>query len=224
MQMYNRIIMLVLASLLALGCGGRDGSTGDAGPDLTDTKNPDAMDVTDTADDSAPDTTGDTPSDTREEEPGPDATGEPDMVDDASDAEAEPDGDVSGCLPLEADFTAVESWVICFMGSGTHVAFTIRYTNPSTTCDITGVTVTGGSLRLSSDGSALMTFGTTPPVTSFSGTVAAGSSTTVDYHASDGSLDTRAHDGAATHLTADVSSSGGSLSLTSADTTHTCVY
>jgi hypothetical protein len=217
------------AALVAAGsCGGGGGPTADAGFDPSDA--PDHLDSAD-----GPDTPRDPPGD-----PGPEPDAPTDTAQDTAgdgtpvDAVPEADGsedtaedrapDASGCLPPGATFTSVEAWVICFMGTGTHAAFTLHYSNPSTTCDITGIAVTGGALHLSSDGTSLMTFGATPPTSTFGGAVAAGASATVDYHAFDSALDTRSYDGSSVYVTADVSSSTGSLTVTSASTTLTCVY
>jgi len=153
----------------------------------------------------------------------------PDTTDAVDAPDTPPDVPADGtCLPMEASISAVDSWVICFMGTGTHVSFTIDYENNSTGCDYTAITVTGGSLRLTSTDVAIMTFGTTPPTTTFGGTVPASTTASVGYHASDTTLDTRSYDGQSVYVEVQISYStpytSSTLTVTSSDTTHTCVY
>ena len=90
------------------------------------------------------------------------------------------------------------------------------------------MTVTGGSLDLVSSAASIMTWGTTAPTSGFSGSVPAGGTASATYLANDTTLDSSAHDGARVTVTVDVSYdtpySTETLSVTSRETTHTCIY
>jgi len=241
--------LLLAGTILAAAACSSESTVGDADAADGDPDGTDAGDLVDAADPPADpaqeDPAGDPPEDdtgdTGDDPDGTDAPGDTGEVEDPpmDPPEEEPDGDAADavetdadCLPLEVSFATdpmtgnddVEAWAICWMGIGTHVVFSLEYSNPDPACDVTGVTVTGESLRLSSDGSTIFSFGTTAPTGSFAGTVPAGSTVTVDYHASDGTLDGGGWDGSAVHVAADVTSSTGSVSLQSGSTDLYCVY
>lgn len=233
---------LAAAALLATACGGGSSKEGDV--DSESDVIPDTHADTDAGDVPEDDAAGEPPEDTATDGDAPDPEDIVDTVEivdaadtvevvDAADtldaADTSPDIPVDGtCLPLEASISAVDSWVLCFMGTGTHASFTIDYENNSTGCDLSSIAVTGGDLRLSSSDASIMAFGATPPATPFSGNLAASTAASVDYHASDTTLDTSGYNGQSVYVEVDISYSTpyvtGTLTVTSADTTHTCVY
>lgn len=171
-----------------------------------------------------PDTSADTAADTTLEDTAADT---PD--DTAADTAADPVEDTPledgppACGDLDVTATDLDAWTICFMGSGTHAHFTLRYDNPHD-CDITGVTVASGSLRLASDDSPIFDFGVLAPEGGFSGTVEAGSSAEVQYAADDPG-DGSELDGALVHVDASVTwDGGGPVGVQTPTATLTCVY
>ncbi len=228
--MTGRTLAVVAAlTLTAWGCGGGGVTTGDAdagdAPWEADVAaDPTAEPAGDPAADPADDGVEDAAAD-----PGMDAPGDP-AADPAADAAPDtPDVTADGrCPEMTASFTSVESWVICWMGTGTAVSFTLLYGSPTSACSFTNVTVTAGSLDLVSSATSIMTWGTAAPTSGFSGTVPAGGTASATYFVNDTSLDSSAHDGASVTVTADVSydtpTSTETLTVTSSAITHTCVY
>ncbi len=218
-----------ILAILLVACGSNAGGEDDTSTDHgTDPAVDDGTDTTvdttvddmagDTPADPAPDTASDL-DDAGDGDTEQDSPGDPDAIEDAGD----PDG---ACLPLEVRFQAdsVDAWTQCWMGTGTSAVFTLVFTNPSSGCAITGVSVDSGSMRLSSDDSVVFTFGTLTSTTGFPGTVPAGASLTSGYMASDGTVDGSPLDGLDVYVRANVSSSSGSGSARSGDTPLTCVY
>ncbi len=219
--------------LLCFACSGK-GITGvpDASLDTAGDLAPDAeVDTTqdplaDTADDAPADPPADTAddldldvaTDTRQDAPDDPAL---DVPGDASDVTGEDAPEV--CGDLAATPTNVQAWTLCFMGTGTHASFTLLFTNAHA-CDIHSVAVTSGSVRVASDDSILYGFGPLTPTTPFSGTVPAGSSSSVDFHAFD-PMDASSLDGTPVYVQAQVSwAGGGPLDVKTGDTDLTCVY
>lgn len=249
MRLAYTFMTLLLATVMA-GCGGNDRNQGDADTDVQDAVDT-AGDGADTAADPSPDPTED-PAEDVAEDPAEDAMEDPgvdpgedlaedvtldsveDMtLDSGEDVVEDPGADAtdaavedvaSACGPLDVSSTDLESWTLCWMGTGTHAVFTLVFDNAND-CDVTGVQVTGGSLRRSSDDAVVFTFAATSPdvSTPFSGTVVAGTSETVDYHASDGA-DGSGWDSTVVYVEADVTwDGGGPVNVKSPDTTLYCV-
>lgn len=225
-----RAIPAALAAIALSACGGGGGTTGDAdaGRDADVVEEPSIDPLPDPAADPHDDPVIDAPGDPADDVPedAPTDPGDDPVTDPAPDAwDVVADG---SCPAMSAAFTSVESWVICWMGTGTAVSFTLRYASPGSACGYTNVTVTGGSLDLVSSASSIMTWSTTPPDSGFSGTVPAGGTASATYFVNDSTLDSSAHDGASVTVTVDLSydtpASTETLSVTSSPVTHTCVY
>lgn len=229
--------VLATAAVLTLcGCG-EGGTAGDADAGDATYEMDAAGDTTaDPAVDPAMDP-GDDPGTDGPEDPSIDATDDPGSdpaTDPVPDPATDPTPDVTDvvadgrCPAMTASFTSVESWVICWMGTGTAVAFTLRYSSPTTACSFTNVTVTGGSLDPVSSATPIMIWSTTAPTSGFSGTVPAGGTASGSYLVNDSTLDSSAHDGTSVTVTVDLSYdtpySTETLTVTSSATTHTCVY
>ncbi|MBW2262925.1 MAG: hypothetical protein JRG91_13190 [Deltaproteobacteria bacterium] len=229
-MMRRALVIVAVLTLPAWGCGGGGGTTGDADADAVDG----GHEVDATLDPSTD------PEDDPSAEPAEDPVDVPDDADDdsttdpLSDPVVDPTSDAPDvvadgrCPAMRAAFTSVESWVICWMGTGTAVSFTLQYDSPTSACSFTNVTVTGGSLDVVSSATSIMTWGTTASTSGFSGTVPAGGTASATYLANDTTLDSSAHDGASVTVTVEVSYdtpySTEALTITSRTTTHTCVY
>lgn len=215
----------------------------DAGPDGV----PDAEGVPETLDDADAEPDGEVGSDVDDVSDGsPDGEEEVPDSTDGADAEPEdvgpPDGEAGeadgaedgttgaedGGGTLEVTMSSLEAWTVIFMGSGSHVVFTLELRNTGGG-DVTGfhavsgkVTGAGGAELFTFTGPSELNVGTTGgPV--FDGRVTAGGSATVVGHGFDLAVTLGTHCSEDVSLSLDVAWDGGATSVVGGPTSLMCV-
>ena len=244
---------LLLASFWSVAACGSASTEGDASPDATAEADADAethaevdaeadapaeadaepdgevgSDVDDVSDGS-PDGEEEVPDSTDGADAEPEDVGPPDgEAGEADGAEDGTTGAEDGGGTLEVTMSSLEAWTVIFMGSGSHVVFTLELRNTGGG-DVTGfhavsgkVTGAGGAELFTFTGPSELNVGTTGgPV--FDGRVTAGGSATVVGHGFDLAVTLGTHCSEDVSLSLDVAWDGGATSVVGGPTSLMCV-